>query len=69
MYVIITNLAILLVLFGNKPKKFDFIHQTVSCWEVHAGTRLILLSGLVFGFPFFMCLLRTSGTCQEILHK
>ena len=22
---------------GNKPKKFDFVHQTVSRREVHAG--------------------------------
>jgi len=21
----------------NKPKKFDFVHQTVSHWEVRAG--------------------------------
>ena len=26
-----------LPLFGNKPKKFDFVHQTVSCWEVCVG--------------------------------
>ena len=24
-----------MVLFRNRPKKFDFVHQTVSCWEVH----------------------------------
>ena len=29
-YVIINDLAISLPLFGNKPKKFDFFHQTVS---------------------------------------
>jgi len=22
---------------GNKPKKCDFVHQTVSRWEVHTG--------------------------------
>jgi len=22
---------------GNKPKKFDFVHQTVSCREARAG--------------------------------
>ena len=24
-------------LFGNKAIKFDFIHQTVTHWEVHMG--------------------------------
>ena len=35
-----TDLTISLVLtalFGNKPKKFVFIHQTVSSWEAHMG--------------------------------
>ena len=40
-YIIITDLAISLVLtvtlLGNKPKKFDFVHQTVSHWEAHTG--------------------------------
>jgi len=22
---------------GSKPKKFDFVHQTVSRWEAHTG--------------------------------
>ena len=26
-----------LPLFGNKPKKFDFVHQTVSSWEACIG--------------------------------
>ena len=31
---------------GNKPKKCDFVHQTVSCREVHRmGTRLIMTLG------------------------
>ena len=44
LYVIITDLTISLVLtlLGNKPKEFNFIHQTVSDREVHTGwaTRL-----------------------------
>ena len=31
-----------LVLFGNRPKKFDFVHQTVSCCEVCYNTSLTL---------------------------
>ena len=31
----ITDLVIRsLPLLGNKPKKFDFVHQTVSCWAL-----------------------------------
>ena len=26
-----------LLLLGNKPKKFNFVHQTVSHWEACAG--------------------------------
>ena len=38
-YIMITDLTISLVFttFGNKPKKFDFVHQIVSCWEVRTG--------------------------------
>ena len=37
-YVIISDLAISLVFhrLGNKPKKFDFVHQTVSRREARA---------------------------------
>ena len=36
---LISDLAIhwSLLLLGNKPKKFDFVHQTVSRWEARAG--------------------------------
>ena len=39
LYVIIRYLAISMVFttFGNKPKKFDFVHQTVSRREVCTG--------------------------------
>ena len=37
MYVTITNLTISLPLLGNKPKKFDFVHQTVSHQEARAS--------------------------------
>ena len=23
--------------FGNNPKKSDYVHKTVSCWEAHTG--------------------------------
>ena len=32
-----------LILLRNKPKKFDFDHQTVSHWEVCAGWACIAL--------------------------
>ena len=41
----VNDLAISLVFtaLGNKPKKFNFLHQTVSHREVHVGvgTRLL----------------------------
>ena len=39
MHTIIIDLAISLVLphLGNKSKKFDFVHETISCWEVHVS--------------------------------
>ena len=37
-YVIVTDLAISLVLttLGNKRKKFNFVHQTISRWEARS---------------------------------
>ena len=31
------RISLILLLLGNKPKKFDFVHQTASHWEVHMG--------------------------------
>ena len=46
MYVIITDLTISLVLttFGNKPKKFDFVHQTpfLAGRRARAGHKTIV---------------------------
>ena len=32
-----------LPLLGNKPKKFNFMHQTVSCWEACVGSSTKLI--------------------------
>ena len=32
----------------NKPKKFDFIHQTVSCWEARDVHRLMCANLVVW---------------------
>ena len=51
-HVIITDLAISLVLttFYNKPKKFNFVHQTVSRQEMWHATRRLLLSVCLYCF-------------------
>ena len=30
------TISLVFTTLGNKPEKFNFVHQTVACWETHA---------------------------------
>ena len=59
-----------LSLLGNRPKKFDFVHQTISHWEVHMGWRGLpcMLVNCKFTFLFKGTELK-SGTMSCMISK